>query len=316
MNQLHEGVTTLVGHTPLVALRRIQPELPARLYAKIEGQNPTGSVKDRIVLRMLERARREGALAPGQKLIEASTGNTGLAVAMFGRRFGHPVEICVPESVYPEIGRLLAAHGATIRWVPRQSGIKSALAVAARVAGEEGAFFLDQFGNVENVRTHYETTAVEILAALPRVDAFVAGIGTGGTITGVGRRLKEVNPDCKIVGVEPRLGVHVQGLMSLDDGFIPPLLDESLLDAKLLVGNRHAVDHARRVLASEGLFVGISSGAVMHAALRVASRLGEGNIVLMFADGGAKYLSTELWDAPAPGAGYDPDDPLDDVLWW
>jgi [CysO sulfur-carrier protein]-thiocarboxylate-dependent cysteine synthase len=316
MNELHDGVSTLVGRTPLVALRRIQPELPVRLFAKLEGQNPTGSVKDRIVLRMLDRARREGALAPGQTLIEASTGNTGLAVAMLGRRFGHPVEICVPESVYPEIGRLLAAHGATVRWVPRQSGIKSALEVARHVAANEGAFFLDQFGNEENVRTHYETTAVEILEALPRVDAFVAGIGTGGTITGVGRRLKEVNPDCKIVGVEPRLGVHVQGLMSLDDGFIPPLLDETLLDAKLLVGNRHAVDHARRVLALEGLFVGISSGAVMHAALRVASRLGTGNIVLMFADGGAKYLSTELWDAPAPERGYDPDDPLDDVLWW
>ena len=171
-------------------------------------------------------------------------------------------------------------------------------------------------GNEENVRTHYEATAAEILEALPRVDAFVAGIGTGGTITGVGRRLKEANPNCKIVGVEPRLGVHVQGLTSLDQGFIPPLLDESLLDAKLLVGNRHAVSHARRVLATEGLFVGISSGAVMHAAVRVASRLGGGNVVLMFADGGAKYLSTELWDAPAPDADYEPDDPLDDVLWW
>lgn len=316
MTEITDAIAALVGGTPLVELAQVAPEYGVRFFAKLEGQNPTGSVKDRIVLRMLQRARELGALAPGQAIVEASTGNTGLAVAMLGRRLGHPVEICVPESVYPEIGRLLRAHHATVRWVPRQAGIKSALEVAARVAREEGAFFLDQFGNEENVRTHYETTAHEILEALPRVDAFVAGIGTGGTITGVGRRLKEANPHCRVVGVEPRLGVHLQGLTSLEEGFIPPLLDESLLDGKLLVGNRHAVSHARRVLGSEGLFVGISSGAVMHAAMRVASRLGSGNVVLIFADGGAKYLSTEIWEAADPEAAYDPEDPIDDVLWW
>jgi cysteine synthase B len=310
------GAAALVGNTPLIALTRLAPELNVRLFAKLEYSNPTGSVKDRIVLRMFEHARASGALAPGQTVVEASTGNTGLAVAMFGRMLGHPVEICVPESVYPEIGTLLAGYGARIRWVPRQAGIKSAIAAAERVARAEGAFFLNQFGNEENVRTHYEQTAQEILDALPRVDAFVAGVGTGGTITGVGRRLKEANPECKIVGVEPRLGVHVQGLTSLDDGYIPPLLDESLLDAKLLVGNRHAVSQARRVLMAEGLFVGISSGAVTHAALRVAARLGGGNVVMMFADGGSKYLSTELWSAADPDADHLPADPLDDVLWW
>jgi [CysO sulfur-carrier protein]-thiocarboxylate-dependent cysteine synthase len=313
---LAAGAAGLVGNTPLVALGRVAPELNVRLFAKLEGGNPTGSVKDRIVLRMFERAHASGALAPGQTVVEASTGNTGLAAAMFGRMFGHPVDICVPESVYPEIGTLLAGYGATIRWIPRQAGIKSALEAAAQIARDEGAYFLNQFGNEENVRTHYDTTALEILAALPRVDAFVAGIGTGGTITGVGRRLKEANPACRVVGVEPRLGVHVQGLTSLDAGFIPPLLDESLLDAKLLVGNRHAVSRARLLLNREGLFVGISSGAVMHAALRVASRLGTGNVVMMFADGGFKYLGTELWSAPDPGADHLPDDPLDDVLWW
>jgi cysteine synthase len=310
------GATALVGRTPLVALTRLELDLGVRLFAKLESGNPTGSVKDRIVLRMFERARASGALAPGQTVVEASTGNTGLAAAMFGRMLGHPVEICVPESVYPEIGTLLAGYGARIRWIPRQAGIKTAIAAAERVAASEGAFFHNQFGNEENVRAHYEETATEIMAALPRVDAFVAGVGTGGTITGVGRRLKEANPDCKIVGVEPRLGVHVQGLTSLDEGFIPPLLDDALLDAKLLVGNRHAVAEARRVLMAEGLFVGISSGAVLHAARRVASRLGSGNVVMMFADGGAKYLSTELWSASDPEADHLPDDPLDDVLWW
>ncbi len=310
------GVAGLVGRTPLVALARLAPELDVHLFAKLEQGNPTGSVKDRIVLRMFERARASGALAPGQTVVEASTGNTGLATAMFGRLLGHPVEICVPESVYPEIGSLLAGYGARIRWVPRQAGIKTAIAAAEHVAREEGAFFLNQFGNEENVRAHYEETAREILEALPAVDAFVAGVGTGGTVTGVGRRLKEANPDCKIVGVEPRLGVHVQGLTSMDEGYIPPLLDESLLDAKLLVGNRHAVAQARRILMAEGLFVGISSGAVTHAALRVASRLGSGNVVMMFADGGSKYLSTELWSAADPDADHLPEDPLDDVLWW
>jgi len=189
--------------------------------------------------------------------------------------------------------------------------------VAQAIAAQEGAYYLGQFDSAENVAAHYETTGAEILADVPRVDVLVAGIGTGGTISGVGRRLKEANPTCHIFGVEPRLGVHVQGLKSLDDGFIPPVLDESVLDGKIIVGNRHAFSHARRAMLAEGLFGGISSGAVLHAALRAASRLTRGNIVMIFADGGWKYLGTDLWSMDDTDPAIEQhEDPLDDILWW
>ncbi|WP_343396048.1 cysteine synthase family protein [Candidatus Amarobacter glycogenicus] len=315
-----ESVRGLVGNTPLVELRSLSPNPGVRLFAKLEAQNPTGSIKDRIVLRILESARASGALAPGQAIVEASTGNTGVALAMFGRLMGHPVEVCVPESVYPEIEQLLLVYGAGIRRVPRQAGIKSAREVAKDISRETGAYYLGQFDSPENARTHYETTAAEILADLAGaggVHALVAGMGTGGTVSGAGRRLKEANPACHIYGVEPRLGVHVQGLKSLEDGFIPPVLDEAVLDGKILVGNRHAFSHARRAMLAEGIFGGISSGAVLHAGMRLAGRMTSGNVVLIFADGGWKYLGTDLWreddgdDQPDDG-----EDPLDDILWW
>jgi cysteine synthase B len=306
----------MVGNTPLVELRSLSPNPHVRLFAKIESQNPTGSIKDRIVLRILRKARESGELAPGQPIVEASTGNTGVSLAMFGGRLGHPVDVCVPESVYPEIEQLLRAYGARIRRVPREAGIKTANSVAQVVAADTGAYLLNQFGSPENVLAHYEGTAAEILADLPDVTVFVAGIGTGGTITGVGRRLKEANPATRILGVEPRLGVHVQGLKSLDDGFIPPVLDESVLDGKIIVGNRHAYSHARRAMLHEGIFGGISSGAVLHAAMRAAARIERGNILMIFADGGWKYLGTDLWRADHGGAMNDPEDPLDDILWW
>lgn len=306
-----------MGKTPLVELHTLSPKAGVRLFAKLEGQNPTGSIKDRIVCRILHTARDSGELAPGQPIVEASTGNTGVALAMFGGLMGHPVEVCVPESVYPEIEELLMAFGARIRKVPREAGIKTAIEMARAVAAKEGAYLLNQFGSPENVQAHYETTGAEILADLDRVDVFVAGMGTGGTITGAGRRLKEAHPGCQVFGVEPRLGVHVQGLKSLEDGFIPPVLDESVLDGKIIVGNRHAFSHARRAMLSEGIFGGISSGAVLHAAMRMAMRMERGNIVMIFADAGWKYLGTNLWQAddedPAISAH---EDPLDDILWW
>jgi cysteine synthase B len=311
------SIAGLVGNTPLVELTSLSPKPGVRLFAKLEAQNPSGSIKDRIVVRILEAARASGALEPGQRIVEASTGNTGVAVALFGRLAGHPVDICVPDSVYPEIEQLLRVYGARVRRVPRQAGIKTAIEVAEVVAEQEGAFLLDQFRREQNVAAHYEGTGGEILADLDRVDVFVAGIGTGGTITGVGRRLKEANPACKVFGVEPRLGVHVQGLKSLDDGFIPPVLDETVLDGKIIVGNRHAFSHARRAMLQEGIFGGISSGAVLHAAMRAASRLERGNIVMVFADGGWKYLGTDLWSADDTDPAFEAhEDPLDDILWW
>ena len=312
-----ESVAAMVGNTPMVELKSLSPSPGVRLFAKLEAQNPTGSIKDRIVLRILESAKRSGALEPGQRIVEASTGNTGVALALYGRLLGHPVDVCVPESVYPEIEQLLQVNGARSRRVPRQAGIKTAREVARVIAEEEGAYYLGQFDSPENVAAHYETTGAEILADVAHVDVLVAGIGTGGTISGVGRRLKEANPACHVFGVEPRLGVHVQGLKSLEDGFIPPVLDESVLDGKIIVGNRHAFSHARRAMLAAGLFGGISSGAVLHAAMRAASRLKSGNIVMIFADGGWKYLGTDLWS----GDDVDPaieqhEDPLDDILWW
>lgn len=310
------SVRDLVGKTPLVELRHCSPKPGVRFFAKLEGHNPTGSIKDRIVCRILDQARTSGALQPGQPIVEASTGNTGVSLALFGRLLGHPVDVCVPESVYPEIGQLLRAYGARIRWVPRRAGIKTANEVARVIAGNEGAFLLNQFGSEENIRAHYQGTAAEILADLDHVDVFVAGIGTGGTVTGVGRRLKEANPACRVIGVEPRLGSHVQGLKSLDDGFIPPVLDETVLDGKILVGNRHAFSHARRAMLAEGIFGGISSGAVLHAATRVANRIERGNIVMIFADYGWKYLGTDIWGEDGGAAIDVSEDPVDDVLWW
>ncbi len=312
-----ESVAAMVGNTPMVELKSLSPSPGVRLFAKLEAQNPTGSIKDRIVLRILESAKRSGALEPGQRIVEASTGNTGVALALYGRLLGHPVDVCVPESVYPEIEQLLQVYGARIRRVPRQAGIKTAREVARVIAEEEGAYYLGQFDSPENVAAHYETTGAEILADVAHVDVLVAGIGTGGTISGVGRRLKEANPACHVFGVEPRLGVHVQGLKSLEDGFIPPVLDESVLDGKIIVGNRHAFSHARRAMLAEGLFGGISSGAVLHAAMRAASRLKSGNIVMIFADGGWKYLGTDLWSVDDVDPAIEQhEDPLDDILWW
>ena len=312
-----ESVAAMVGNTPMVELKSLSPSPGVRLFAKLEAQNPTGSIKDRIVLRILESAKRKGALEPGQRIVEASTGNTGVALALYGRLLGHPVDVCVPESVYPEIEQLLQVYGARIRRVPRQAGIKTAREVARVIAEEEGAYYLGQFDSPENVAAHYETTGAEILADVAHVDVLVAGIGTGGTISGVGRRLKEANPACHVFGVEPRLGVHVQGLKSLEDGFIPPVLDESVLDGKIIVGNRHAFSHARRAMLAEGLFGGISSGAVLHAAMRAASRLKSGNIVMIFADGGWKYLGTDLWSVDDVDPAIEQhEDPLDDILWW
>ncbi|GMV85714.1 MAG: cysteine synthase B [Dehalococcoidia bacterium] len=318
---VYDSVMGLVGNTPLVELQSLSPKPGVRIFAKLEGQNPTGSIKDRIVLRILQEARMAGALAPGQRIVEASTGNTGVALALFGQLLGHPVDVCVPESVYPEIEQLLQVHGARVHRVPRQAGIKTAREVARVVAREEDAYYLGQFDNPVNAQTHYEATGAEILADLEPVgpvDVLVAGMGTGGTISGVGRRLKEANPGCHVFGVEPRLGVHVQGLKSLDDGFIPPVLDESVLDGKIIVGNRHAFSHARRAMLAEGIFGGISSGAVLHAAMRAAGRIERGNIVAIFADGGWKYLGTDLWQADdAEDADIEAhEDPLDDILWW
>jgi cysteine synthase B len=303
----------LVGHTPLVELPNCAPKPGVRILAKLEGQNPSGSIKDRIVAFMVERALAEGRLKPGQEIVEASTGNTGLALAMVGRRLGNPVRVVVPRSVFGDVVRALIAFDCGIEWVPADLGIKSAVDVARDIAKRDDAYLLDQFGSLDNPLCHYETTAVEIIQDCPEIDAFVCGLGTGGTAMGVGRRLKEHRKSIQIVAAEPHPGNNLQGLRSLQDGFIPPILDVGRLDSKFLVRSAQAFRASREVLQREGIFAGLSSGAAMHAALKWAQRIDRGTIVVMFADAGWKYLTTPAFQPEEP---IDDEDALDDVLWW
>ncbi|MBI2724304.1 MAG: cysteine synthase family protein [Chloroflexi bacterium] len=312
MHHLH--VLHTVGGTPLVELRHLSPRPEVRLFAKLEGANPTGSIKDRIVKHMIQHAERDGVLVPGDTIVEASTGNTGIALAMVGRAMGYATRVVMPENVYPEIPRTLGVYGAEVHWVPAAAGITAAMAEARAMAKQEGCFMLDQFGNPHNARAHYVWTGAEILADLPRVDVFIAGLGTGGTLMGVGRRLKEANPQTKVVAVEPHPGTALQGLKSLADGFIPPILDLAMLDAKILVRSGQAFRGARLLMEREGIFGGVSAGAVLHAGLKFAARIPAGNVVMIFADSGWKYLDINLWSRPLPDAGED--EHLDEIIWW
>jgi cysteine synthase B len=267
-----------------------------RLFAKLEGMNPTGSVKDRVARAMLLDARASGALRPGQTILEPSSGNTGISLAMIGARLGHPVRIVMPDNTTPERGQLLALFGAEIVHSPGAEGSNGAIRLAERLAAADPSLFMPyQYGNAANPGAHQETTGPEILDAVPEIDVFVAGLGTGGTLTGVGRALKAARPSVRIVAAEPLPGELVQGLRSLDEGFVPPVLDESLLDDRFLVNNRDAVVGVRRLLREEGIFAGLSSGAALAVAVRVARDLPAGNVVVLLADGGWKYLSTDLW---------------------
>jgi cysteine synthase B len=311
MHHLH--VLETVGRTPMVELRRLSPNPGVRLFAKLEGWNPTGSVKDRIVKHMLQHAEREGRIAPGDTVIEASTGNTGIALAMIGRAMGYRARIVMPENVYPGIPRTLEVYGAEVEWVPAEAGVTGAISLARTIATEQGWFMLEQFDNPHNVRAHYVWTGAEVLEDVPEVDVLIAGLGTGGTVMGTGRRLKEVRPGMRVIAVEPHPGTQVQGLKSLADGFIPPILDLDFLDGKILVRSGQAFRAAQLLLRREGIFGGVSTGAVLHAGLRVAAKMTKGNIVMVFADSGWKYLETQLWSRDTPE--HD-DEELDEIIWW
>jgi len=303
----------LIGKTPLLELSHCAPKPGVRLLAKLEGHNPTGSIKDRVVAFMVEAARAKGVLTPGQEIIEATTGNTGIALAMAGKRLGHPVCVVVPEAVYPGVIPVLEAFGARIVRTASNLGIRSALDVAGELAEREGGYFLNQFGSPANPACHYQTTAVEILADCPSVDVFVCGLGTGGTIMGVGRRLKENRPDVRLLAAEPHPGDQLQGLRSMEDGFLPPILDLSLLDGKIVVTADSAFRAVREIASREGLLVGPSSGAVMHAALKWAQRIERATVVLMFADSGWKYVGSPMLKQAEWPTG---EDDADDILWW
>jgi [CysO sulfur-carrier protein]-thiocarboxylate-dependent cysteine synthase len=286
----------LVGNTPLVELKRLAPKPSVRLYAKLEGQNPTGSIKDRVAVAMIEAAEVAGELEPGRELLEPTSGNTGISLALVAKLKGYPLTCVLPENATEERRRLLRLYGATIIESPGEQGSNGAVRLALELAEREPRYFMPfQYANEANPRAHYEGTGAEIAIALDRVDVLVAGLGTGGTLMGAGARLRESFPDVIVAAAEPLPGDPVMGLRSLDDGYVPPILDVAKLDRKLLVSNEDAVGGVHALLEGEGIFAGVSSGAVLHIARRLASELEEGTVVCVLADGGWKYLSAGFW---------------------
>ena len=296
VNMRYEDILDSIGNTPLVKLARMSPNPKVNIYAKLEGNNPTGSLKDRIAKYMIEKAETEGKLTTDRIILEPTSGNTGISLAMIGRRKGYRVKVVMPENVSQERAQLLQAYGAEVQFSDGSKGTNGAIVVAQEIASSDNRYFMPyQYGNEANLRAHYETTGVEIIRDLPEVDTFIAGLGTGGTLMGVGQRLKEHNPDIKIVAVAPHPDDIIQGLRSLEEGFIPPILDLSLLDARIMIESKEAFQFTKELLEQEGIFAGISSGSVIACARRLAARMDSGNIVCLLADGGWKYLSTGLW---------------------
>lgn len=287
-----------IGNTPLVELCAMSPKEGVRIYAKLEGQNPTGSLKDRIAKNMIEQAEREGNLDPNVTILEPTSGNTGISLALVARLKGYKIKVVMPDNVSPERTQLLEAYGAEIIYSEGRYGSNGAIALAQEIISKSsnGNYFMPyQYGNEANPEAHYKTTGAEIVQDLPEIDVFIAGLGTGGTLMGVGRRLKEHRKDIKIVAVAPEPDEAIQGLRDLEEGFIPPILDLSLLDSRVMAKSIDAFRGTRELMRQEGIFAGISSGSVIWAAMKAAERMDKGNIVCLLADGGWKYLSTGLW---------------------
>ena len=290
-----DTVLDLIGGTPLVGIHQLSPNPGVRLFAKLEGQNPGGSVKDRIALAMVEAAEREGRLRPGATVLEPSSGNTGIGLALVCRVKGYRLKVVLPENVSPERRQLLEIFGAEVVSSPAEEGSNGAIRVAQELDKEGGYVLLYQYGNPANPDAHYRTTGPEIWADCPEVDVFVAGLGTTGTLMGVGRYLKERNPAVRIVAVEPPAGELFQGLRSMDEGYIPPIFDPDVLDRRLIVRARDSIVWARRLVEECGIFAGLSSGSVLSGAIKMAEAMDTGTIVVMLPDGGWKYLSTGAW---------------------
>ena len=314
MTGRYETIVEAIGHTPLVGIQRMSPNPAVRLYAKLELSNPTGSVKDRAAAYLIEDLERRGVLREESIILEPTSGNTGIALAMIGRRKGYRVALVMPDNVTTERRQLATLFGAEIIDSPGERGSNGAIALARDLCASDPRYVMPyQYGNPANPRAHYETTGPEILAACPEIDVFVAGLGTSGTLMGVGRYLREHKPGTRIVAAEPLPGENVQGLRSLDEGFVPEILDPSILDAKYLVSNREAVAALRDLVAKEGVFAGPSCGAVLLAAAREARTMEAGTIVALLPDGGWKYLSAGTYER-------DLDEMEDDleggVSWW
>ena len=312
----YDSLIESVGNTPLIGLPTLSPSADVRLWAKMEDRNPTGSIKDRAALAMINRAEKEGRLRPGCTILEPTSGNTGISLAMVAKLRGYRVVCVMPENTSIERRQLLQMWGAEIVSSPAAGGSNEAVRVAKGIAAEHPDWvMLYQYGNPANADAHYETTAPEILADLPEITHFVGGLGTTGTLMGHGRFFREHKPDVRIVAAEPRYGELVYGLRNLDEGFVPELYDASLIDARFSVGPRDAVRRVRELIDSEGIFAGISTGAILHAALAQAAKSVKAgvraDIVFVVCDGGWKYLSTGAYEGTIDEA----EQKLDGQLW-
>ena len=306
---LTSSIVDTIGETPLVELPRLAPHEGVRLYAKLEGANPTGSLKDRVAKAMIEAAEASGELEPGRALLEPTSGNTGISLALVAKLKGYPLTCVMPENATAERIKLLRLYGAEIVFSPPSEGSNGAVRRALELAQREPHYFMpNQYANEANPRAHYEGTGAEIAEALPRVDMVVAGLGTGGTLMGAGERLRESFPELVVAAAEPFQGDLVYGLRSLADGYVPPILVVSKLDRKILVSNEESLQGLRLLLEREGIFAGVSSGAVLHVARQLAEDLVEGVVVCVLADGGWKYLSADFWSEGAQS--------MEDRIWW
>jgi cysteine synthase B len=298
----YASIVDAIGHTPLVAIPRMSPNPAVAIYAKLEAFNPTGSVKDRVAKALIEDLEASGRLTPESVILEPTSGNTGIALAMIARRQGYRVAVVLPDNVTEERRQLLRLYGAQIIDSPGHLGSNGAVALAKELVAADPRYVMPyQYGNPANPLIHERTTGEEIIADCPEVDVFVAGLGTGGTLMGVGRRLKRHRADIRVYAAEPLPGDAVQGLRSLDDGFIPEIIDPSLLDGRLLVSTAESIAALRQLTEREGIFAGVSSGGVVAAAQRVAAGMDRGTIVVLLADGGWKYLSEEVWTRDLDG---------------
>ena len=306
-----ESLLDLVGNTPLIEHKRLSPKPGVRIYAKLEGENPTGSIKDRVAKSMIDAAEAAGELEPGRELLEPTSGNTGISLALIAKLKGYRLTCVMPDNATEERRRLLRLYGATVVESPGDQGSNGAVRLALEMAEQDPRYFMPfQYANPANPRAHYEGTGAEIAEALDRVDVLVAGLGTGGTLMGAGDRLRESFPDVVVAAAEPLPGDPVMGLRSLDDGYVPPILDVSKLDRKMLVSNEESIAAVRALLDQEGIFAGVSAGAVVHVARKLAEELDKGVVVCVLADGGWKYLSADFWGAD------DVAESMERTLWW
>lgn len=292
----YHNILETIGNTPLIELKSFGLRPGVQIFAKMEGANPSGSIKDRIAKKMIEQAEAQGLLHADSILLEPTSGNTGVALALVAGMKGYPFTAVVSEKGTLEKRRMLELYGANVILSPGTAGSNGAIRLAQQLVQQEKRYvMLFQYGNPANAAAHYETTGTEILRDLPDVSVLVAGLGSGGTLTGIGRRLKEHNPAIRVVAAEPLQGESIQGLRSLADGFIPPVLDQALLDETMLIASQQAWIRTLQLREQEGIFAGPSSGAVLDVALRVARQMEQGKIVIMLADGGWKYLSEQNW---------------------